>query len=52
VAKKCRDGMMRRMAIQIMDKVRKDRAHDVLLAGVARWIAEVEVKAWMNLVGL
>jgi hypothetical protein len=36
--------MMRRMAIQIMDKVRKDRAHDVLLAGVARWIAEVEVK--------
>ena len=43
VARKCRDGVLRRRAIEVMEKVRKERVHDVqLLASVARWIVSVE----------
>lgn len=42
-ARKCRDGSVRRMAIEAMEKVRRKRVRDVqLLAGVARWITATE----------
>ena len=43
VARKCRDGRIRRMAIEVMEKTRRRKVRDVqLLARVARWIITVE----------
>jgi hypothetical protein len=48
VVRKCRDGLLRRKAISIMEKVRKERVHDLrLLVRVARWIVSVEEEGWM-----
>lgn len=43
VAQKCRDGVLRRKAFEIIRSVRQERVHDVvLLVEVLRWIIERE----------
>lgn len=43
VAQKCRDGVLRRKAFEIIKGVRQERVHDVLLlVEVLRWIIESE----------